>query len=289
MNFDADSKKLVGAHVSSAGGVENAPLNAAAIGAEAFALFLKNQRRWSADPLAEESIRAFTENCDRKGFSKRAILPHDGYLVNLGNPDREGLIKSRGAFLDEMKRCEQLGLVLLNFHPGSHRKLVGEEACMDTIADSINMTLEKTGGVTAVIENTAGQGGYLGSTFEQLAYLIDKIEDKTRAGVCLDTCHLFAAGYDIRTGEGFNAVMDVFDRTVGFDYLRGMHLNDSKGKLGSHLDRHDSLGEGELGMEPFRFIMRDPRFNGIPLILETIDPSRWPREIVLLHALEAGE
>ena len=279
-------KKLVGAHVSASGGVENAPLNAAAIGAGTFALFVKNQRQWSAPPLKAGQVEAFRRNCEERGFALDRILPHDSYLINLGNPDAGGLKKSRAAFLDEMKRCEELGLTLLNFHPGSHRKLISEEACMDLIAESVNLALEGTRSVTAVIENTAGQGGYLGHTFEQIAYIIDGVEDKSRVGVCLDTCHLFGAGHDLRTGEAFETTMARFGTTVGFEYLRGMHLNDSKGTFGSRVDRHHSLGEGELGWEPFRLIMRDPRFDGIPLILETIDPDRWPDEIRTLRGFE---
>ncbi len=280
------SRKLVGAHVSASGGVENAPLNAAAIGAGTFALFVKNQRQWTAPPLKPGQVEAFRRNCEAHGFALDKILPHDSYLINLGNPDAGGLEKSRAAFLDEMKRCEALGLTLLNFHPGSHRKLISEEACMDRIAESVNLALEQTRSVTAVIENTAGQGGYLGHAFEQIAYIIDRVEDKGRVGVCLDTCHLFGAGHDLRTAEAFEATMERFGATVGFEYLRGMHLNDSKGALGSRVDRHHSLGEGELGWEPFRLIMRDPRFDGIPLILETIDPDRWPDEISALGGFE---
>ena len=170
--------KYVGAHVSSAGGVENAPLNAAAIGAKAFALFTKNQKQWSAPPLKPESIRQFKDNCREAGFSARHILPHDSYLINLGSPDPAMLAKSRSAFLDEMKRCEVLGLSMLNFHPGTHMKRATDEVCMDSIAASINMALEQTGGVTAVIECTAGQGGAVGWRFEHLAYMIRKVRDK---------------------------------------------------------------------------------------------------------------
>ncbi len=278
--------KFVGAHVSAEGGVQNAPLNAAALGATAFALFVKNQKTWSAPPLADAQVEAFQANCLAHGFDPSVILPHDSYLINLGNPDREGLLRSRAAFLDEMRRCERLGLSLLNFHPGSHKGEMAEEPCMDLIAESVNLALEATQGVTAVIENTAGQGGYLGRTFEQLAYMIDKIQDKSRVGVCLDTCHLFGAGYDLRTAETYEAAMKDFGEIVGLAYLKGMHLNDSKGTLGSRLDRHHSLGEGELGLDVFRCIMRDPRAEGIPLILETIEPDRWPREIAMLRSFE---
>lgn len=280
------NKKFIGAHVSAEGGVHNAPLNAAAIGATAFALFVKNEKRWVAPPLSDETAQAFRANCAAHGFSPDVILPHDSYLINLGNPDEEGLAKSREAFLDEMRRCEKLGLRLLNFHPGSHKGVMAEEACMARIAESVNLVLAQTEGVTAVFENTAGQGGYLGRTFEQLAIMIDQVEDKTRVGVCLDTCHMFGAGYDLRTREGYEAAMKTFGETVGFGYLKAMHLNDSKGLLGSRVDRHHSLGEGELGLDPFRWVMRDPRMDGIPLILETIEPERWAREIAMLRSFE---
>jgi len=274
---------FVGAHVSAAGGVENAPLNAAKLGANAFALFTKNQRRWEAKPLTSKSIRLFKENCERLGFSSAQILPHDSYLINLGHPEQEALEKSRNAFVDEMLRCQQLGLSLLNFHPGSHLRKVSVTECLKTIADSINQALTQTEGVTAVIENTAGQGSNLGYSFEQLAEIIDQVEDKSRVGVCIDTCHMFAAGYDIRSEASCADVFDQFEKTVGFQYLKGMHLNDSKGALESRLDRHHCLGAGEIGFEAFRFIMTDDRFRGIPLVLETIDETIWPDEIQLLR------
>lgn len=280
--------KYIGAHVSASGGVENAPLNAAAIGATAFALFTKNQRQWHAKPLSQESIEAFKANCGKGGFGPDQILPHDSYLINLGHPEKEGLEKSRDAFLDEMQRCEQLGIQYLNFHPGSHLNKISVEECLARIADSINRTLDKTEGVTAVIENTAGQGTNLGFRFEHLAEVIDQVEDKSRVGVCLDTCHSFAAGYDLRTREACENTFAGFDRIVGFDYLCGMHLNGSKSTFESRVDRHHSLEQGHLGMAVFEYIMADKRFDGIPLVLETIDESLWPEEIQLLNQL-AGQ
>lgn len=280
--------KYIGAHVSASGGVENAPLNAAAIGATAFALFTKNQRQWHAKPLSQESIEAFKANCGKGGFGPDQILPHDSYLINLGHPEKEGLEKSRNAFLDEMQRCEQLGIQYLNFHPGSHLNKISVEECLARIADSINRTLDKTEGVTAVIENTAGQGTNLGFRFEHLAEVIDQVEDKSRVGVCLDTCHSFAAGYDLRTREACENTFAGFDRIVGFDYLCGMHLNGSKSTFESRVDRHHSLEQGHLGMAVFEYIMADKRFDGIPLVLETIDESLWPEEIQLLNQL-AGQ
>jgi len=277
--------KRIGAHVSAAGGVENAPLNAREIGAKAFALFTKNQRQWKANPLTEESISAFKENCNETGFHPGLILPHDSYLINLGHPEPDGLRKSRDAFLDEMQRCQQLGLTKLNFHPGSGLGKQSEEQTMDTITESINKTLDKTSGVIAVIENTAGQGNHVGYKFEHLAYMIDKIEDKSRAGVCLDTCHTFTAGYDLRTKEAYDKTMAEFDAIVGFKYLQGFHFNDSKPDLGSRVDRHAPIGKGLLGIAPFRFIVNDERFDELPLILETPESESWPEEIKRLYGL----
>ena len=277
--------KYVGAHVSAAGVVGNAPLNAAAIGARAFALFTRNQRQWAAKPLTEEEIATFRNNCREKGFSPGQILAHDGYLINLGHPEAEALAKSRAAFLAEMRRCEALGITLLNFHPGSHLRLSSEEECLARIAESIRIVLAGTEGVTAVIENTAGQGSNLGFRFEQIARIIERVDDRNRVGVCLDTAHTLAAGYDLRTPEAYAETMALFDRIVGFRYLRGVHLNDSKAEFGSHVDRHAPIGKGNLGLEPFRLIMNDARFNGIPLILETPESEQWAEEIRLLYAL----
>ena len=280
--------KFFGAHVSAAGGVENAPRNAGKIGATAFALFTKNQRQWSAAPLTAAQIGGFGAACAELGYAPAQILPHDSYLINLGHPEPEALAKSRGAFFDEMARCEALGLDRLNFHPGSHLNRIAPERSLDLVAESINLALDRTRGVTAVIENTAGQGSNLGSSFEQLAYLIERVEDRSRVGVCIDTCHAFAAGYDLRTAEACDRTFAEFDRIVGFRYLRGMHLNDAMKPLGSRVDRHAPLGEGQIGTECFRYIARDARFDDMPRILETPDEERWPEEIALLKAF-AGE
>ena len=274
--------KYIGAHVSASGGVENAPKNAIAIGANAFALFTKNQRQWVSAPLSEKSISLFKQRCSEGGFDPRYILPHDSYLINLGNPDEEALQKSRAAFLDEMQRCEQLGLCMLNFHPGSHLKKISVEECLDKIAESINLALAQTSGVTAVIENTAGQGSNVGNRFEEIRYIIDKVDDKSRVGVCIDTCHTYSAGYDIV--GAYDEVFEEFDRVIGFDYLRGIHLNDSKKALASRVDRHDSVGDGTLGTEFFKRFMNDARFDNIPIILETPDEERWRDEIALLRS-----
>jgi deoxyribonuclease-4 len=277
--------KYIGAHVSASGGVENAPLNAHSIGANAFALFTKNQRQWFSNPLSKASITAFRENCEKYGYKPFQILPHDSYLINLGHPEKEPLEKSRDSFLDEMKRCEQLGLDRLNFHPGSHLNSIGVDTCLERMAESINIVLGKTNGVTAVIENTAGQGTNLGHTFEQLKVIIDNVEDKSRIGVCIDTCHAFTAGYDVKSPEGFKKTFDKFDKIIGFDFLKGMHLNDSKKDMGTRVDRHENIGAGFLGDETFAIIMNDPRFDNIPLILETPEESLWEEEIKKLYSL----
>ncbi|MGR5293929.1 deoxyribonuclease IV [Vibrio mediterranei] len=276
-------KKFIGAHVSAAGGVDNVPQRANEIGANAFALFTKNQRQWVAKPLTEEVIQRFKSECQKYGFCAEQILPHDSYLINLGAPELDKLEKSRAAFIDEMGRCQQLGLTLLNFHPGSHLKKLSESDCLDRIAESINLAHQEVPDVIAVIENTAGQGTNLGWRFEHLAHIIDKVEDKSRVGVCLDTCHTFTAGYDLRTKEACEHTFSEFDRIVGMHYLRAMHLNDSKIPLGGKVDRHHSLGKGEIGWACFEYIMQDQRFDSIPLILETIEPTIWPDEIQQLR------
>lgn len=275
--------KHIGAHVSANAGVENAPINANAIGADAFALFTKNQRRWVSPPLSQQSIKSFKENCEKYNLSPDYILPHDSYLINLGHPEKEGLEKSRMAFLDEMIRCEQLGLKMLNFHPGSHLKLISVDQCLALIAESINITLDKTKGVTAVIENTAGQGSNVGFSFMHLAQIIDKVEDKSRVGVCIDTCHTYSAGYDLKTEAGYQATFKEFDDVIGLTFLKAVHLNDTKKEFASRVDRHETLGNGFLGMEFFERIMKDERFDNIPFILETPDESRWAEEIEILR------
>ena len=277
--------KLIGAHVSASNGVSQAPINAQAIGADAFALFTRNPSRWESKPISNKEAEMFKENCEKYGYTPDKILPHDSYLINLGAPEAEKLEKSRVAFLDEMHRCEQLGLTMLNFHPGSHLKMMPVDDCLDLIADSINFSLEKTSGVKAVIENTAGQGSNLGYSFEQIAHIIEKVEDKSRVGVCIDSCHAFAAGYDLSTIDGYADTWRRFDEIIGFKYLSGMHLNDTKKGLASKVDRHETLGNGVLGADFFSFLMNDPRMDNIPLILETPDESIWAQEIAWLKSL----
>lgn len=277
--------KYIGAHVSVEGGVSNAPLRADEIGATSFALFTRNPSRWTSPAIKDKEAQAFKDNCARLGYTPDRILPHDSYLINLGAPDAEKLAMSRRSFLDEMQRCMQLGLTMLNFHPGSHLNAMPVDDCLDLIAESINITLDATEGVKAVIENTAGQGSNLGFSFSHIARIIDGVRDKSRVGVCIDTCHTFAAGYDLATPEGYEAAWKEFDSVIGFRYLSGMHLNDSKKGLGSRVDRHELIGKGTLGVEFFGRLMADPRMDNIPLILETPDPSQWAAEIALLNSM----
>ncbi len=284
-----ERKKYIGAHVSAAGGVQNAPINAHAIGANAFALFTRNQRQWFPKPLTDKEIDEFRKNVSELGFSPDYILPHDSYLINLGSPDEESRTKSRGAFNDEMKRAELLGLKLLNFHPGSHLNKISESDCLSYIAEGINIALERTHGVTAVLENTAGQGTNLGYRFEHLAEIISQVDDKSRVGVCIDTAHSLAAGFDIRTESGYYDLMEALDKIVGLGYIKGFHLNDSKKDLGTRVDRHEVLGEGYLGMTLFEALIKDPRTDNMPLILETPEPERWASEIALLRSFIPAE
>ncbi|MCU0460507.1 MAG: deoxyribonuclease IV [Bacteroidales bacterium] len=276
--------KYVGAHVSAEGGVQNAPVNANAIGAKAFALFTKNQRQWFSSPLTSKSISEFRANCEKFDYKPFQILPHDSYLINLGHPEKEPLEKSRTSFMDEMKRCELLGLDRLNFHPGSHLNNITIDECLKRIAESINISFDKTKGVIAVIENTAGQGTNLGHTFEQIAFIIYHVEDKSRVGVCIDTCHAYTSGYEVKTKNGFTETFKRFSEIIGMQYLKGMHLNDSKKDYGTRVDRHENIGGGFLGEEIFSLIMNDSRFDNIPLILETPEESLWEAEIKKLYS-----
>jgi deoxyribonuclease-4 len=276
---------FIGPHVSIGGGVANAPLNAKALGATGFGLFVKNQRQWTAAPYLAADVEAFKKRMAADGYTPAQVMPHAGYLINLANPDEAAHAKSMAALMDELNRCMALGLDKLNLHPGSHLRLITPQAACDRIATSINAALAQTRGVAVVIENTAGSGGNLGSSFEELKAMIDGINDKGRVGICLDTAHTFAAGFDIRTRDGFLKTMEHFDKTVGMKYLRGMHLNDSKAGLNSHVDRHESLGAGLLGIDVFTCIMKDKRFENIPLVLETPNEEIWAQEIQQLLAM----
>lgn len=276
--------KYIGAHVSVSGGVSNAPLRAAEIGAKAFALFTGSSNRWYTKPISTKEIDTFKKYCEENGFTPQQILPHDNFLINLGNPDSEKLAMSRKSFLEEMQRCEQLGLTMLNFHPGSHLNQINIDQCLDLIAEGINITLDKTNGVAAIIECTAGQGSNLGHEFEQIAHIIDKVEDKSRVGVCVDTCHAYSAGYDLKTEEGYRKTWEDFDNIIGANYLRALHLNDDKRECGSRIDRHESIGKGTLGEDFFIRLVNDPRFDSMPLILETPNEEIWKEEIAWLYS-----
>jgi deoxyribonuclease-4 len=275
--------KYVGPHVSAAGGVENAPVNAHQYGAKGFGLFTRNQRQWKAKPLTDENIRLFKENCEKYGYKPNHILPHDSYLINLGHPEKEKLDQSRNAFMDEMKRCEQLGLDKLNFHPGNPLGKISDEECLKTIAESVNIALDRTIGVSAVIEVTAGQGTSLGYSFGQIRFIIENIEDKNRTGVCIDTAHAYAAGYDLKSADGYEKTWKEFEEIIGFHYLKGLHLNDTNKDLGSRVDRHERIGKGNLGDQVFKRVMKDERLNGIPMILETPDNGFWKKEVQMLY------
>jgi deoxyribonuclease-4 len=275
---------FVGPHVSAGGGVSQAPLNAKALNASAFALFVKNQRQWTAAPLPKEEIEAFKKQMKADCFTPQQVLPHAGYLINLANPDDGAQGKSYASLMDEARRCSALGLSLLNFHPGSHLRLITPQAACERVAGAINRALRELPELIFVVENTAGSGGNIGSRFEELKIILDGIDDRSRVGFCLDTCHTFAAGYDISTRDGFLKTMESFDQIVGMSSLRALHLNDSKTALGSHVDRHESLGKGLLGIEPFKCIMQDTRFQNIPLVLETPDETIWAQEVELLRS-----
>ena len=249
---------FVGPHVSSGGGVEQAPVNAAAMGATGFGMFTKNQMQWHAAALSAANRTQFAAALQANRYTPQQVLPHAGYLINLANPDETAHAKALDSFIGELRRCAELGLHMLNFHPGSHLRKTDSTAACARVAESINQALRQIAGVTVVIENSAGQGACIGSTFEELAAMIAGVQDRKRIGVCLDTAHAFAAGFDIRTPDGLKRTFDEFDRIVGFSYLRGMHLNDCKAAFDSHADRHESLGKGQLGRKPFQQIMNDP-------------------------------
>lgn len=278
----------IGSHTSIAGGLQNAAIEAKALGATAFGMFTKNQRQWASKPITEEEQARFKEKLKALGFTKEQVLPHDSYLINLGNPDDQKRRQSLDAFIDELQRVEALGLDKLNFHPGSHVNKIDRAGSLALVAEALDEALRETEGVRPIIETTAGQGSNLGSSFEEIAQLLSLCNYPERLGVCIDTCHIFAAGYDLRSEEAYYHTFEAFGRIVGFDKLSGMHLNDAKIALGSNLDRHESLGKGQIGIESFIRIAQDPRFRGIPLILETIDSTLWATEIALLqkHAQE---
>lgn len=276
---------LLGAHVPTAGGLANAPERGRSIGAEAIQIFTRNQVQWKAKPLGVDEAHDFKHAFARSGL--RRVVAHGSHLVNLASPDPDALTKSREAFVTEVERCHALGIEQLIFHPGAHMG-AGEESGLATLGASLDHVLERTEGcaVTALIEVTAGQGSSLGHRFEHLAHILERVRRSERLGVCLDTCHLFAAGYDIATPRGYDETWRAFERIVGARMLKAIHLNDAKMGLGSHLDRHAPVGKGHLGRETFRRIVGDERVAGIPLILETPGGLEgWKRELRLLRRL----
>ncbi|BAM40050.1 apurinic/apyrimidinic endonuclease [Theileria orientalis strain Shintoku] len=292
VNLRNKSHIYVGAHVSASGGPDVSVVNSFNVLGQSFALFLKNQRSWNFKPLSPEWIAKFKKNLETFAYDPRFILPHASYLINVANPDANKRKKAFENFLDDIKRCEKLGIQLYNFHPGSTCGLCEKEEGIMHISDCINEALHLSSGVTIVLENAAGQNNVIGSKFEDLRDIINQVKDKTRVGVCLDTCHLFAAGFDIRTHEKFEAVMKSFDDIVGLKYLKAVHLNDSKSDLGSGLDRHENIGKGKLTKETFEFIMNSGYFKEIPIILETPtkegDESVYRQEIQLMYSLYKG-
>ncbi|KAK2196593.1 bifunctional Translation initiation factor IF6/AP endonuclease 2 [Babesia duncani] len=270
-SISRDSNVYIGAHISAAGGPENAIKNAYNICGQAFALFLKNQRRWDFTPIPEGSVKAFKELLKHRNYDPKFILPHGSFLINMANPDAEKRRKAYANFLDDLQRCETLGIPLYNFHPGSTVGQCDKATSIKHLAECINKAIKETSVVRIILENAAGQKNVIGSKFEDLRDIIELIEDKSRVGVCLDTCHLFAAGYDIRTSEQFENVMQDFKKIIGMHYLAGVHLNDCKSVLGSGLDRHENLGKGHLTRETFDFIMNSGYFVDMPIILETPD------------------
>ncbi|XP_056626887.1 probable endonuclease 4 isoform X3 [Triplophysa dalaica] len=261
-------KKYIGAHVSISGGIWKAVEASVAIGGHAFALFMGSQRSWTRPALDPAAAVKFQEACALHGFDPIQILPHGSYLMNCGSPKEDVFSKSQAMLVDELSRCSALGLSQFNFHPGAAIDSRPEK-CMEKIAQAINHAHQQTPAVITVLENMSCQGSTVGGQFSELKTIIDRVRDKTRVGVCLDTCHAFAAGYDISPEGGVKNMLDEFDRVVGLNYLKALHLNDSKGKLGCHLDRHEDIGRGQIGITAFRETVNEPRLDNIPLILET--------------------
>ncbi|XP_046450041.1 probable endonuclease 4 isoform X2 [Daphnia pulex] len=284
-----DNKIFLGAHISAAGGLENAITNSLNIGGTSFALFLKNQRQWVSKPMEDVTVERFKAACATHKFLPHLILPHGSYLMNCGSSDPVILAKSRANLLDEVQRCERLGILYYNIHPGSSCGKGTREEAIKSIADSINWVHDQTpdSKVTVVLENMCRQGNTIGGDFSDLAEIIQQVFDQSRIGVCLDTCHALAAGYDLATAHGFDSFLEEFERVVGFRYLVAVHLNDSEGELGCHRDRHASIGKGKIGLEGFRRIVNCPRFRDIPVVLETpfISDEHYKQEILLLKSL----
>ncbi|GMR36401.1 hypothetical protein PMAYCL1PPCAC_06596, partial [Pristionchus mayeri] len=280
------STKRLGMHASAAGSVSRAIHDARSIGCHSFALFVRNQRQWNSKPMEESVVQEWNRTIEDTGFPLHMILPHGSYLLNPGSPDAQKLEKSRDAMLEECKRAERLNIEMYNFHPGSSTGVGSQEDCIRTVAETIDYVLERTDKIKLVVETMAGQGHTVGGTFEEIRSILDQVKGNSkRVGVCIDTCHIFAAGYDIRTKEKYEETMEKFGEIVGFDRLMALHLNDSKSELGCNLDRHENIGKGKIGMEAFECIMNDKRFDGIPLILETPEGD-YANEMILLYGLE---
>ncbi|XP_048870977.1 probable endonuclease 4 isoform X4 [Brienomyrus brachyistius] len=280
-------KKFIGAHMSISGGIWHAVQDSLTIGGRSFGLFLGSQRSWQRPPLDGTAAAKFREACARHSFEPAYILPHGSYLMNCGSPKQDVFEKSQAMLVDELNRCSALGLSLFNLHPGASLGSITTEQCIEKIAQAINHAHRQTSGVVTVLENMSGQGSTVGGQLSELRGIIDKVRDKSRVGVCLDTCHAFAAGYDLSATGGVKSVLEEFDKIVGLQYLRAVHLNDSKGGLGCNLDRHEDIGRGKIGLATFRDIVNEPLLDNIPLILET--PGRpgfeYAEQIALLYSL----
>ncbi|KAF2151162.1 AP endonuclease [Myriangium duriaei CBS 260.36] len=289
----AGHKYILGAHVSAAGGVDKAVNNAVHIGANSFALFLKSQRKWANPPLEDSVADTFHACCGTHSYAQsKHVVPHGSYLVNLAHTDKERTEQAYGAFIDDLKRCERLGIGLYNFHPGNVQGVTRGEAIRH-LAGNLNRAHKETKSVVTLLENMAAGGNVLGSTFEDLAETIELVEDKSRIGVCLDTCHAFAAGYDLRTKEALERTLEKLDKIVGLKYLRALHLNDSKAPFDSRRDLHANIGTGFLGLRAFHGVMNETRLEDLPIVLETPievydddgNPGIWAREIKMLESL----
>lgn len=266
---------LLGAHVSISGGIENAPLRGDELSCDTIQIFSKQQLRWKAKPLSEKEVAQYKENLEKSAI--KSVVVHDSYLINLGSPEREKLKKSRDAFLEEIVRAEYLHALGLVLHPGSHTNKISENDCVKLIAESITIMIDQTKGfkLKLLIENTAGQGFTLGHTFEHLAKIIEFVPDKNRVGICFDTCHAFAAGYDMRTEKAYTETFRKFHDSIGLDKIAVFHINDSKKGLGTGIDRHENLGYGCIGKDSFRFLVNDIRFKNVPMVLETPGGKEW--------------
>ncbi|XP_059892064.1 probable endonuclease 4 [Gadus macrocephalus] len=281
------SNKYIGAHVGIQGGIWKSVESCTEMGGHSFALFLGSQRSWKRPALDLSAAGKFKELCAQQGFDPAHILPHGSYLMNCGSPKDDVYEKSQAMLVDELGRCRALGLSLYNFHPGSSLGTITTDQCIQRIAGAVDHAHRQVPAVVTVLENMCGQGHTVGGQFSELRSIIERVQDQSRVGVCLDTCHAFAAGYDLAAVGGVSAMLDQFDTEVGLHYLRAVHLNDSKGKLGCHLDRHEDIGKGQIGISAFRDIVNEPRLDNIPLILET--PGRpgfeFAEQIKLLYSL----